>query len=192
MTGTWLSGWATGDIVTAAEFKKGVGSIFDSTLGGSAANIDITSIPATYGHLLVTIYARGDTAAVNTGVGMRFNGDTAANYDYQLLNARAAAPSAAEAFASTSIVAAQMPANTAGANLFGPAQIVIPHYAGSTNNKASVSNYCFKSGTATTNIEVGTVGGAWRSNAAINRITLVPVAGNFVTGTRCTIHMMGV
>jgi hypothetical protein len=191
MTGTWASGWATGDVVTAAEFKKTAGAIFDSTLGASAANVDITGISATYAHLMVSLYGRGDTAATTTSVAIRFNGDAAANYDYQYLLGSAAAPAAAESFANTSPVAALIPANTAGANLFGSAEIFIPNYAGSTNNKQYVSINAAKSATTTGTMFVIIYGGGWRSNAAINQVTLFPVAGNFVAGTRVTIHALG-
>ena len=191
MTGTWATGWATGDIVTASEFKKTAGSIYDTTLGASAANVDITGISATYAHLMMSVYARGDNASANTSMLIQFNGDTAANYDYQLLQAFAAAPAASETFAATSAFIGLIPANTAGANLFGSTEFFLPHYAGSTNNKESVSINSLKTGTTTGLMGVYLIGGAWRSTAAVNRITIFPVAGNFVAGTRVTIHALG-
>lgn len=191
MTGTWATGWATGDIVTAAEFKKAAGSIFDTTLGGTAATVDVTSISAAYAHLLITIYARGDFAGANVNTSIRFNGDSGANYDAQLLAGTAATPSAAEAFGQTSAVVLNTPAATAPANLFSSAEIFIPNYAGSTNNKQTVSFDGVKLGTATGNLQVILRSAAWRSNAAINRITLLPASGNFVAGTRVTIYAMG-
>jgi hypothetical protein len=191
MTGTWATGWATGDIVTAAEFKKTAGSIFDSTLGASAASVDVTGISATYAHLMVSIYARSDVAAGVSNVLMRFNGDSAANYDYQDLRGNAATSSASEAFAGTSLIAGLSPANTAGANLFSSIEVFVPNYAGSTNNKQFVSISASKSGTTTGNLFVDIFGGGWRSNAAINQVTLLPASGNFVAGTRVTIHALG-
>ena len=192
MTGTWATGWATGDIVTAAEFKKTAGSIFDTTLGASAANIDVTGISNTYAHLMVSIYARADVAAATTGCFMQFNGDTAANYDYQELTAIAAVASATETFAATSVLLGGIPANTAGANLFGSIETFIPHYAGTANNKQYVSLASRKAGTTTGLLGVHIFGGGWRSTAAINRITfLPPAAANFVSGTRVTIHALG-
>lgn len=191
MTGTWALGWATNDIVTAAEYKKSVGAIFDTTLGGSAASIDITSISATYANLMLSVYARGDNAATTTSVLMRFNGDAGANYDWQQLRGAAAVASAAEAFANTTLATGVAPGNTAGANLFGALDIFIPHYAGSTNNKTFVSVSCAKVGTTTGLILVDHFGGGWRSNAAINQITLLPTSGNFVTGTRATLYALG-
>jgi hypothetical protein len=191
MTGTWATGWATGDVVTAAEFKKTAGAIFDSTLGASAASIDVTGISNTYAHLMVTVYARGDVASTGVNVIMRFNGDAAANYDYQVVAGFAATAAAAETFAASGVLIGGIPANTAGANLFGQADVFIPHYAASSNNKQFVSMNIYKTGTATTNMTIQLLGGSWRSNAAINQVTLLPTSGNFVAGTRATIHALG-
>lgn len=192
MTGTWASGWATGDVVTAAEFKKSAGSIFDSTLGGSSATVDVTGISATYAHLLVSIYARSDVAATVASVFMQFNGDAAANYDYQYISGSAAAVTAGEGFAvATGCFVGSFPANTAGANLFGTSEVFIPHYAGSTNNKQCVTINSCKAGTTTGLLSAFLLGSSWRSNAAINRLTLTLASGNFVAGTRVTVYGMG-
>jgi hypothetical protein len=191
MTGTWATGWATGDIVTAAEFKKGGGSISDTTLGSSAASVDIASIVATYAHLLIAVYARGDTAATSVATSVRFNNDTAANYDSQYVRGNGAAASAAEAFGATGANICITPANTAGANLFGACLLFVPHYAGTSNNKEITSLSACKIGTAGSNQFTDFFGGAWRSSAAINRVTIFPTAGNFVTGTRVTIYGLG-
>lgn len=191
MTGTWATGWATGDIVTAAEFKKSAGSIFDSALGASAASIDVTSISSAYAHLMITLYLRSDAAAGIVNGLMRFNGDTAANYDYQFAQGVAAAASAGETFAATSIQASTIPANTAGANLFGMSTIFIPNYANSTNNKQCICVSSFKSAATTGNMAAQIFGASWRSNAAINRVTILASSGNLVSGSRVTIDALG-
>lgn len=192
MTGTWPLNWSTGDVVLAAEFKKGLGAIFDTTLGGTATAVDITSISASYAHLLVVAYARSDVAATSTGLALRFNNDVAANYDFQQLLGTAATPSAAEAFAQTQMTTGSMPGATAGANLFNASITFIPHYAGSTNNKLALSISATKIGTTTGSVTAYLFGGFWRSSAAINRVTLLPVVGsNFVAGTRVTLYGMG-
>lgn len=192
MTGTWPLGWQVGDIEIAAQYGKGIGSISDTTLGSPAATVDITSIVATYAHLLLVVYGRCTTAAAVDYLAVRFNGDTAASYDFQILQGSGASASAAEQFAKTLADVGLMPANTAGANLFGAAVAFIPHYAGSSNNKAVVGLSTEKSGTGGSSM-VNHFGAAfWRSSAAINRITLLPdSASNFATGTRVTLFGMG-
>lgn len=191
MTGTWATDWATNDVVAASEFRKSLGCVYDSTLGVAAATIDITPIPITYAHLLVVLYGRGDTAAASTTVLMRFNADSAANYDYQLMFASAATASASETFGSTSVPVGTLEAATAGANLFSMAEIVIPHYANAANNKTARSISCSKTGTSTGNLQALSAAMFWRSSAAINRLTFLPAAGNFAAGTRCSVYVMG-
>lgn len=191
MTGTWPLGWAVGDVEIAAQYGKGWGAIFDSTLGGSAANVDITSIVGTYAHLMLVVYARGDTAASSTTSVLRFNNDSAANYDWQGIRGTGATTVASENFAQTSIaISTGMPANTAGANLFGVSVVFIPNYAGA-NNKAAMTLEASKIGVSTGNMFTDFFGGFWRSNAAITRITLLPGAGNYVAGTRVSLYAMG-
>jgi hypothetical protein len=164
--------------------------IAEATLTGTAASIDITSIAASWSHLFVVLFARSDTAAGNSAPTLRFNGDAGANYDHQSVRGNANAASAAETFAATSARLGTIPANTAGANLFGGIGILIPHYAGA-NNKTFWSVCAHKQGTATGNLIMDVYSGFWRSNAAITQVTLFPGAGNFATGTRATLYGMG-
>lgn len=190
-TGTWPLGWATGDVEIGAEYKKGIGALFDSTLGGSAANVDMTSIVGTYAHLLLVVYARGDAAATSAALNMRLNNDSAANYDFQQSQAAGTFATTGETFAATQASIGNMPANTAGANLFSAQCVFIPHYAGSANNKIYVGVSSIKTGTSTGNVILNLPGGFWRSTAAITRITLLPGSGNFVAGTRVSLYGMG-
>lgn len=192
MTGTWPSGWATGDLTLAAQYAKGIGCISDQTLVGSAATVDVASIVASYAHLLVVAYARGDTAATSTNLMLRLNGDTAANYDFQTMTGNTAGAFAAEAFAQAlGASVGLIPANTAGANLFGAFIFFIPHYAGSASNKLALSVSSVKTGTTSGSMTNYLRAGFWRSNAAINQITLFPAAGNLVAGTRLSVYGMG-
>lgn len=168
-----------------------MGSVFDTTLGVAAASVDVTGIVAAYAHLMITVYARSDTAATTANLLLRFNGDAGSNYDYQLLVGSAAAASSGETFGTTGILFGNMPAASAGANLFSASEIFVSNYAGSTNNKQVVAMTGLKVGTSTTNLAAYLFGGSWRANAAINRVTILAGAGNLVAGTRVTIHALG-
>lgn len=191
MSGTWASGWALNDIVTAGEFAKGVGCVADTTLGIAAASFDFTSLPSTYAHLIIVLYARGDLAATTVNVFARFNNDNTANYDYQQTSASAAATTVSESFGQTSMFVGNCAGSTAGANLFGHLDILTSNYANASNNKLARALWAQKIGTASGNLQAGAVTSFWRSNAAINRITLLPGTGNFVAGSRCSIYAMG-
>lgn len=192
MSGTWSSGWVAGDVVTAAEFAKGVGAIYDTTLGAAAASIDVTGIIDDYAHLRLVLYARGDTAALSTTVGLRFNNDSAGNYDQQYYTMRTT-PANVVTAAHTSIVCAVIPAASGTSGAVGVSEIVIPNYAGATLRKAiSWKGWAKETADGTTSGYGGVVGGGeWRSTAAVTRVTLTPAAGNFLAGTRLTIYGMG-
>jgi len=190
MTATWASGWVTGDVVTAAEFAKGVGSVVDSTLGVASASIDFTGLPTTYAHLLIEAYLRGDTAAGNVTAGIRFNNDSGANYNTQGLQANNTTVTGTGTLSGTSVFT-QIAAASAPANAFSPLRIEIPHYAGSVNFKGLSGT----SGWETTDTAAGQAlnlfTGIWKSTAAINRVTLIVGAGNFAAGSRVTVYAMG-
>src|SRR5437879_836374 len=84
----------------------------DTTLGVAAATIDFLSIPATFAHLLLELYGRGDTALTAANVNIRFNGDSAANYHWQNLDGGGATAQASDAGAAavTSGLAGNIPA----------------------------------------------------------------------------------
>jgi hypothetical protein len=100
---TWLAKWNVGDVLTAAELNKSMGSLSDTTLGVSAASIDISSLPTTYAHLLLVGQLRSDTAAASTTALLRFNGDTGANYNGETLQGLTASATAVAAGAGTAI-----------------------------------------------------------------------------------------
>lgn len=198
---TVLPSKAVGDVFTSDpmwntylrdNLNKGVvRPIAETTLSVAAASIDFTSIAADWSHLLLVLYARGDTAATATAARIRFNGDSGANYDYQQLRGSGASTSASEGLAQTALVVGSVPAASAGANLFGDCEIWLPHYTQAANNKVARSGYGFKIGTASGNVEAGSYHGFWRSNAAVTQVTLTPAAGNFAAGTRATLYGMG-
>lgn len=179
---------ATGELITAAQFNGLPVMIANSTLGADAANIDFQSIPSHYAHLMLECYLRSDTAAAAQTVMYRLNNDSAGNYDYQFVAGSAAVASAGETFASGVARIGTMPANTAGANLFCAVTAVFPHYANTANNKAAESQSAHKSGTASGNLESSAWASFWRSNSAINRITILGGAGNLKSGSRVTLY----
>lgn len=193
MSGTWASGWVTGDIVTAAEFGKGVGLIADETKGAATATFDFSSLPSTYAHLRVLLYARGDTAASNTAVGLRFNNDSGSNYDNQrgVLTGGAGTWTSTEAIATTDMTIGVVPASTAPADSYACYVVDIPHYAGSADHKVICGNGSAKIGTTTGNFQIRVFSGWWRSTAAVNRITFILNAGNFDVGSRCSVYAFG-
>lgn len=161
-----------------------------STLSGSQASIDMTSVPADWGHLLLVAYLRGDTATGTIAVNLRLNGDSGSNYDYQSLAGSGATASAAEAFGQAQARVGSCPAASATASVFGALVIDIPFYSQADNNKAFTSQSCNKSGTSTGNLGIEAYGGAWRSSALVSQVTILPGSGNFVSGSRVSLYGM--
>lgn len=190
MTGTWPTYWATGDVVTAAEFAKGAGAIYDTTLG-SDGGVDVQNITGSYAGLLLELYMRSNVVATNDTIVLRFNNDSGANYDYQRIYGSAAVATASEAFGQTTLTVGVCPGASAGAGDMSACHVFIPHYAGTSFNKVVIARTFVKWGTASGNMQARIDGGAWRSNSAINRILFTCSAGAPATGSRITIRALG-
>lgn len=191
---------AAGDVFTEAMWDTYVRDnlnagvhrpLFDSTLGGTAGNIDITSIPQTFAHLAIVIYARSDAAANAAAMWLRFNNDTAANYDYETGTTVATTVTAAESFAQTVSRIGRCPAATGTANRFSTTEVLIGHYTGGTNHKTYDARSASMEGTTTGTLQRETNAGGWRVATAISRVTLGLFSGSFVAGTRATLYGLG-
>ena len=174
--GTWLGGMVL---------------VADNTLSVAAASFDFTGLPTTYAHLMVVLYTRGDAAAISVAQILRLNNDSGANYQDQRLYGDGAGVTAAESLAGTSIGLGNTTASTGPANAFGTSIVMIPHYAGASNQKTISANVDYRNGTGAGSSFTMRVSGWWASTAAVNRVTIAPSSGNFVAGSRCSIYVMG-
>lgn len=193
MPGTWQSGWVAGDLVSAVEFRKSVGAVFDTTLGADAATIDTgATIPSGYAHLEIMLYVRSALAANLDTAQVRFNNDSAANYSWQVLDAAATTVSAGESLGATSIRVGRVPANNAPANSFGSGTCEIAHYAQSINHKSLTGRTASRELATTQNMVCEVSAGVWfAAPAAINRITVFAAGGNLKAGSRMTVYVWG-
>jgi hypothetical protein len=140
---------------------------------GGAANIEFTSIPATYTDLNLVISARTDRASDSDYLEMTFNGSTSGVTGRYLTGSGSSALSGTQA--STSFIDVnRVNANTSTASTFSNISVYIPNYA-SSNNK-SVSYDGVNENNAT---EAYTWLGAylWSNSAAITSIKLEPGVG---------------
>lgn len=159
-------------------------------LGTAAATLDVSSIDGNFRSLIVQAQVRGATAAGSTGCVLRINNDSGSNYDYQSMAAVAAGQFDAEAFAQSNISLGNIPAASAGAGLAAQVDAQIANYAVTTFNKTIRARLTSKLSTSSGNLVVSEVAGFWRSTAAITRVTLVPLAGNFEVGSVLTVWGM--
>lgn len=168
----------------AVKFTK----VAESILSGTAASVTFSSIPATYRQLQLIAACRGDNATTFVGMQLRFNSDTAANYDSQQVVGSAASALASEFLAQTSMSLGEFGAASAAAGNGGAYAINVPWYASTTIHKYVATDHAFSFGTATTNLQSKQWAGRWRSTAAINAITLLPSAGNFIAGSSFALY----
>jgi hypothetical protein len=156
--------------------------IASTTLAGSQANLDFTSIPSTYTDLVIKISARLDNSSSAYST-INFNGSSAS------FSSRSLGGDGSGTYSGTT------PANTAfdsnstnsTASTFCNSEIYIPNYAGSTNKSFSSDSVTENNGNPA---YAEIFAGLWSNTAAINRITLVPPAGNY--GIYTTAYLYGV
>jgi hypothetical protein len=178
--------------------SSGVTLIGAVTLGSATATLDTSSagwlngnIPGTYTHLRMVLSARGDASAANVGINMQFNGDTGANYwfgGWYIANVAQTSPwqyTNASDSAKTAIQIGPngMPGATAAASAFNSMTFEFPLYL-----KTDRQKFCAFVGTDLPGEHSGGGNGNWNSTAAITKIVLTPVSGNFAAGTYAALY----
>jgi hypothetical protein len=168
------------DLVAVAKIEEqtpsGVGTITFSSLG-------------TFTHLEIRYSARSTIASASEDMLYQFNGDTAGNYDVELLyNSSATAAASAEVLASTGGNIGNLPGASATANRAGVGTINIYDYRGTTFNKSVTADNGNALGTASGQLTARIWTGTWRSTAAITSIRLFIGSGNYVAGSKFTLY----
>jgi hypothetical protein len=176
------------ELAERVEAVLAVTRLYDSTLAAGAASFDIQNIPQTYAALRLQCYLRTSEAAAISVITVRFNNDSVANYVVQQIRTVAGAVTGIELFNQTYAKLGNAPGASAPAGSFGAFTADIPHYAGTANHKAMISTWGTRSVAATSGLEIGQIASFWLSAAAVSRITVLPGAGQFAAGSRCTLY----
>ena len=147
---------------------------------GGAADMEFTSIPATYTDLLVKVSARTDRALENDEVSVRLNANTSSVYTYISINGNGTSVgNNTETNTTRFRNVNDIPAATATSNTFGNTEIYIPNYTNTSFNK-SLSFDSTGENNATLSL-IGMGAGLFGSTSAVTSITLFPRVGpNFV------------
>lgn len=195
-----LAAGTNGDVLTTTGGVPAWGTVSSGAmtqighaeLSVAASAITFSSIPGTYKHLKIILYARTTQATQNAAVGIRFNGDSAANYDSQLIQGVGASPNAVEILGGIYAHIGALPAAaaTGGTALFGIAEVTIPWYANTTKQKGAVGVSASKWSTGASGLAASQRAGFWRSSAAITSVSLVPESLNFEAGSVATLYGM--
>jgi hypothetical protein len=164
-------------------------SIQTVTVGsGGQANIEFTSIPATYKHLQIRGIGRGTyNGAVNEDQYMyiQFNSDTASNYSRHRLSGSGSAASSGAEINQNQGMAGWITTLNATANTFYGAVIDILDYE-NTNKFKTVKS--LSGGDMNGAGYVNLYSSLWRSTSAITSIKLSPQSNNFAQYTSFALY----
>ena len=142
---------------------------------GGAANIEFTSIPATYTDLYVLASIRSNrSGTTESNITLKFNA-SGANYSRRELDGDGASATSSGATGISAFEYIYVPSATATANTFNNIGIYIPNYAGSNNKSFSIDNAQENNiTTAYSQLEAG----LWSDSSAITSIRLTEQYGN--------------
>jgi hypothetical protein len=148
--------------------------IASSTVGGGgAANIEFTSIPATYTDLLVKLSSRASDAVNVYALKFEFNSN-ASNYSSKYLYGTGSG--SGSSISTTDSFTSYVNGSNATASTFTSSEFYVPNYA-SSNNKSFSIDYATENN-ATLAI-AGITAGLWSNTAAITSIKFILEGGNF-------------
>ena len=153
-------------------------SIQTTTLTGNQTTITFSSIPATFTHLQLRIFARTNRTGNDfANLLIRFNNDTGSNYVYHDLFADGATVTASGTATQTSITANRLTGPTATANVFGAIIVDVLDYTSTNKNKTiRALGGADNNGSGALSFSSGLY---FATPVAINRIDLTTIAGTF-------------
>jgi hypothetical protein len=159
--------------------------IASSTVGsGGAANIEFTSIPATYTDLNCVFSIRGTQAQVYQQIQITFNGSSSGYSQRNIYGDGAAAYSSA---LSGSFFYSDGVGASATASTFGNGAIYIPNYAGSNNKSASLDAITENNATTAYTQLYALL---WSNTAAITSLKIA--AGSGTLSQHSTAYLYGI
>ena len=143
---------------------------------GGLSTITFSSISQNFTHLRLLGSLRDNrTVTVGDDLIVRFNGDTAANYNYTV----GSFPLGTNGLSQTSLTSIMRITSAAStANFFAAIDLFIPNYSSTTVNKGAIANSGYGDG-VTPNTRIGQ--GTWNSTAAITSISITPGSGTLFT-----------
>lgn len=142
-------------------------AIASTTLGSNATTVTFSSIPATYEHLQVRVFARLTWNTTQTNMNLVINSDSASNYVTHNLYGNGGSVTASGVINYTFWPIEKFPGLAATSNVFGCAVIDILDYATSNKFKTirGISGVDRNGGG-----EVHLSSGLWRSTAAVTSL----------------------
>jgi hypothetical protein len=147
---------------------------------GGAANVEFTSIPATYTHLQVRILGRSDRASTGDTVILEVNGDTGSNYNGHYLYGNGSTAFAGSYGATTGeMYLGGVAGATSTSGTFGTTIIDILDYSNTNKYKTFRGTDGVELNSADSTIFMRT--GLWRSTSAITSLKFNVDGGTLFT-----------
>jgi hypothetical protein len=144
---------------------------------GTSNEISFTSIPSTYNHLQIRLFARTNRTSNNeANLLIRFNNDTGSNYAYHDLFGDGASVTVSAATSQTKIIANRLTGASATANIFGSIIIDILDYK-NTNKYKTVRAFGGVDRNGAGGISFSS--GLWMNTNAITEIDFTTIEGSF-------------
>ena len=144
-------------------------SIATTTAAGGETSITFSSIASTYKHLQLRILARR-TTGINAIVQLQFNGDTASNYWWHILDGDGTTAAASNSGAATTAMRCfTMNSGTNLANQYGAGIIDVIDYA-STSKYKTIRTFGGNDQNATGRVNLNS--GMWNSTSAVTSIVV--------------------
>lgn len=182
--------------MTGKRFQAGLPTrVALGTVAGTGLSgvLEFANIPQNYRHLLAVYTGRSTAATTNDESRLTFEvTPTAGAYDRQRHYGSAGTAGADHDIGVTNaLFLAGNPDSSSPANVMKTVQIFIPEYA-RTDIFKSVSSFSLGGGgnspLGSGGLGVNYVTGVWESTAAIDRIRLLLMTGNWTTTTRATLY----
>jgi acyl CoA:acetate/3-ketoacid CoA transferase alpha subunit len=156
------------------------------TVASNGDPISFTGISAAYKDLVLEARIRGNDASTAINSYVRFNGDNGNNYDAMGVQSTGAVVQNFSTLAGNASYAGATPSGGSPASFFSAQEIEVQQYASTTMEKTYRASGYGKGTNATASMFTQTIGGSWRSTAAINRVDLIPGAGaGWAAGQHC-------
>jgi hypothetical protein len=160
--------------------------IATETLSSTSSTITFSTISQNYTDLVIIGHTQFGSAS---GVKLRFNSDTGANYAWINFIAQATSTTAGRGTSTTSLYNNFVWGDATASNNYTPYIINIMSYSNTTTHKSVLWQYGSGANIQGTNSEVGFIKGQWRNTNAITSIEFSPFnATTFSNGTSFTLY----
>lgn len=179
---------------TALEYAAPAGGggamelIASTTLAIDAISIEFVSIPQTFRHLRLVFEGRSTGASSPAWIGLRFNDDAAANYDYYQHRVNGSTIASGNGPASTLGFCGLVTGAPAPAQHFGVVAVDLFNYVGTTRNKLFIANSWATWGDIATDWWMQRTDGRWRSMAAVNTLAVRGNGVNLAAGSTAWLY----